>query len=382
MAQQKYIHLANVLTVGNKVEKADHLKCVQDGRASSLETFWKQREIEKVLDANPDIRLFLDSGAHSLLNAKAGLINSSGIVKSVKTIENHGEAEFTADEFANLPIAERAALAAGGRGMIQKFVDWSFTEDEDVKQYLDAYIEFIHKYEKQLLGYVNLDIIYNAERSWINQEYMESHGLRPVPVFHHEEDFKWLKKYVDEYEYIGIGGVATGLGMEAFLGFADACFEIIGYEHPKVQVHGFAVTSFDMMFRYPWYSVDSTSWLKHAAYGNVIVPRWSEVLNDFDLGRSPMTATVSNVALIKPTKGTTIHYTKKYSPHERERIELWFEQCGTCFVGPNSDGTLPGVGVGDILLDRQRVNIHYYDQLLKKGIVVDAARAHGNKVFF
>ena len=104
--------------MGNKVEKSSHLESVRQGEASSLETFWKAREIAKVLDPNPDIKIFLDSGAHSLLNAKAGLINSSGIVKATKKIQRHSDANFTAEQFDALPIEEKAALAEIGRAHV------------------------------------------------------------------------------------------------------------------------------------------------------------------------------------------------------------------------------------------------------------------------
>ena len=41
---------------------------------------------------------------------------------------------------------------------------------------------------------------------------------------------------------------------------------------PIVKVHGFGLTSLPLMMRYPWYSVDSSTWVQWAANGMVLVP--------------------------------------------------------------------------------------------------------------
>jgi hypothetical protein len=37
----------------------------------------------------------------------------------------------------------------------------------------------------------------------------------------------------------------------------------------KVKVHGFGMTTFDLIQRYPWFSVDSTSWVMLSSFGSV-----------------------------------------------------------------------------------------------------------------
>jgi hypothetical protein len=39
-------------------------------------------------------------------------------------------------------------------------------------------------------------------------------------------------------------------------------------------VHGFGLTSLPLMLRYPWYSVDSTTWLMTSRMGSIYIPRW------------------------------------------------------------------------------------------------------------
>lgn len=142
---------------------------------------------------------------------------------------------------------------------------------------IDDYIDFIKEYEDALNVYACLDVIGDAEKTYKNQKYMESKGLTPLIAFHKGEDYKWLKRYVDEYDYVAIGGIAGGLdvGQQGLVKHLDRCFDIICDRDgmPKVKVHGFGVNSLKIMWRYPWYSVDSTAWVIHAANGFILLPR-------------------------------------------------------------------------------------------------------------
>jgi len=51
---------------------------------------------------------------------------------------------------------------------------------------------------------------------------------------------------------------------------------------PICKVHGFGLTSFVLMFRYPWYSVDSTSWVVTGRMGSIFVPRKKQGVWTYD----------------------------------------------------------------------------------------------------
>jgi len=260
MSTQK-IHLANILTPGKSSARGLGLNAVLDGRATSLETFWKKKQIQKVLDDVPEVELFMDSGAHSLLNHAVGLVGTSYDtgVDSEKRANKDGTIEFSEMEFEDtLDRNQQISYASKNKGAVQSFTDFSFNDTPEVQAYLDDYIVFCHKYKDHFDGYANLDIVYNAEGSWKNMHKMEANGLVPVPVFHYGEDFCHFRKMVDNYEYIGIGGVAGGITLKQFVnGLGNKAFEYIQAVNPDIKVHGFAVTSFSLMHRYSWYSVDS-----------------------------------------------------------------------------------------------------------------------------
>lgn len=104
----------------------------------------------------------------------------------------------------------------------------------------------------------------------------EACGLAPMPVFHFGSDLKWLYMLLEKgYQYIGIGGLFPEKP-KALIPFLDHFWADVLCDKdgmPKVKVHGFAVTAPVLVTRYPWWSVDSTSWCKNGIYGAIYVPR-------------------------------------------------------------------------------------------------------------
>lgn len=43
--------------------------------------------------------------------------------------------------------------------------------------------------------------------------------------------------------------------------------------NPQVKFHGFGITKISFLYRYPWYSCDSTAWIINSRYGCLLVPR-------------------------------------------------------------------------------------------------------------
>ena len=125
---------------------------------------------------------------------------------------------------------------------------------------LSDYCRFVHKNLDKLACYANLDIIGSDEGTYRNQVLMEKEGLNPLPVFHSEDDFKYLELYCQKYDYIAIGGM-VGQPREKIDEFLRKCFLIIKKYWP-VKIHGFGITALPLLLKFPFYSVDSSSWLQ------------------------------------------------------------------------------------------------------------------------
>lgn len=147
----------------------------------------------------------------------------------------------------------------------------AFTQKKEIK--VMDYVAFIRKNKKYFEAYINLDVIGNAEASWENQKIMEAEGLAPMPVFHYGEDWSYLERCL-QYDYFGLGGIANA-GSNVRIPFLSECFERTCDDKgmPRSKVHGLGMTSFTLMRKFPFYSVDSSSWLMTGAMGSILIPR-------------------------------------------------------------------------------------------------------------
>ncbi len=109
----------------------------------------------------------------------------------------------------------------------------------------------------------------SAIKGWENMIKLELAGLKVIHVYHQHENLKWLDAIRNHSDYMGISP-ANDCSMKQKLSFMDSVYAKI---RDSVKTHGFAVTSPDQVYRYPLYSVDSTSWTSPARFGRIPVFR-------------------------------------------------------------------------------------------------------------
>jgi len=304
------IHLANLMTTGSKKGIQGRFPFLERKGVFTLETFYKDRIVGNLLTDHPEVHVLLDSGAYSLI--------SNAIKLGMSKLEEEGK------------IQESDKKQSGSvqrKGDARSIADFSYFDTKEVKDFMERYVEFVNKYKDQLDIYVNIDVIFNPERTWENQKYLESMGIRPMPVYHFGEDIKWLKKYMDEYEYIGIGGLGQDVTKNRFvLHHGDPIFSLLEESKQEFKTHGFAITSLDLMLRYRFFSVDSTTWVKHAAYGAILVPRFKKDRKTPDYSKTPYVISVSNQSRFGDKQRP--HFTQDLSPEEVTIIYDYFESKG------------------------------------------------------
>lgn len=141
----------------------------------------------------------------------------------------------------------------------------AFNKNEKIN--IDEYIDFIKKTKNIWNVYAGLDVIGDYKKSKENQEYMELKGLSPLPTFHYRSPYKELERLCEKYDYIALGGlVPIALNIKEMRRHLDYCFSIIKKYYPK-KIHGFGVNSYWSWERYPFYSVDATSWNMGMKFG-------------------------------------------------------------------------------------------------------------------
>jgi len=140
---------------------------------------------------------------------------------------------------------------------------------------LTDYIKFIKEWEHLIEIYPVLDVIGDAEATWENQKVMEDHGLTPMPVFHVEDHSSYLERCLD-YDYFCLGGMAGGASAKSRQHFLNKCFEMIcdtPDRMPKCKVHGFGLAAPSLMVQFPFYSIDTSSWVSYSQFGIVLFPK-------------------------------------------------------------------------------------------------------------
>ena len=208
---------------------------------------------------------------------------------------------------------------------------------------LDEYIEFIRANIEWIDVYANLDCLAGkpgslpspgereaaAQKGWENFLYMRAAGLDPIPVFHFGEGHEWLEKILDYGStYIGLGGlvgIPSGLRREWLDGVFDRITDDTGM--PLVKTHGFGMTAVDLIFRYPWYSVDSTTWIKITANGAVYLP--AQVDGQFVFDRSPTTIAVSDR---NPRQAADGKHANSMPESARRVLDQWLTECGVTYA--------------------------------------------------
>lgn len=193
-------------------------------------------------------------------------------------------------------------------GAFNLFVDSgaysAYTQGKEID--VDDYIDFINKTGDYVTVFAQVDKIPQVigrkpteeelaaapGQSWENYLYMiekinPKYRDKILPVFHFEEDTKWLHNMLNytfpDGEHIKYIGLAVSTVDTAAVRFAwlQMCFDIIkNSPNPDVMTHVFGCTALDVLEKFPVTSADSTTWVQAAAYGNVIINNKAWMVSD------------------------------------------------------------------------------------------------------
>ena len=176
---------------------------------------------------------------------------------------------------------------------------------EDYCRYIITNRDIIRHEDNVCMASV-LDGIGDDLQTWRNQLRMEELGATPLPCFHFGEDDRFLEWYISRYPYITIGGLVGKSNLDV-IQWLDRIWEkyiLAGSGRPRLKVHAFGVTRIELMERYPWHSVDSSSWIQYAVYGHIFFPEFGSLTASskspgrHDFGRHVTTLTGPEQAFI------------------------------------------------------------------------------------
>lgn len=140
----------------------------------------------------------------------------------------------------------------------------------DFDKFVFDYAQWLKKYINLIDEYVELDIENKVGLKQVEKwrEYLEKEvGKKPIVVWHRERGKQYWLGMVKRYPYVGFSGFVTVNGKpevpERYIGWFIQTAHDAG-----AKIHGFGLTRSKLLRKYPFDSVDSSSWKSTARFGH------------------------------------------------------------------------------------------------------------------
>lgn len=165
--------------------------------------------------------------------------------------------ESNAGRFKNIIIDSGAFTFMNGR----RAQDWD--------RYTDEYAGWIKRNNIEKFFELDIDSIVGLkEVERLRAKLERLTGKQPIPVWHKSRGKDYFLGMAKDYPYVAIGGIVT---QEVPRQTYEAAFPWFILEAHKAgaKIHGLGYTSIAGINKYHFDSVDSTTWLVGAKYGNI-----------------------------------------------------------------------------------------------------------------
>tara|TARA_R100000655_G_scaffold34745_1_gene67588 strand:- start:7550 stop:8443 length:894 start_codon:yes stop_codon:yes gene_type:complete len=129
-------------------------------------------------------------------------------------------------------------------------------------EYTEKYADFINKNNIDLFFELDIDSIIgikNVEKLRTKLEKLTNKQC--IPVWHKTRGKKYWEKMIKEYDYVAIGGLVSNVKYKNKIEKYFPYFIKTAKEN-NCKVHALGYTSVKSLKKYPFYSVDSTSWIQ------------------------------------------------------------------------------------------------------------------------
>lgn len=156
-------------------------------------------------------------------------------------------------------------------GAVQVYHDKSKKIEIDI----DDYIDYIKQNREWVDGFETLDVMeFDDKGKWTknsikqtidNWKYMESNNTLPIPIIR-ANILSDVYSQVSFYLKNGQNFISMSLGSKLNKYKNVKLITILLKMFPSVRLHGLAATDIKIMRKVPFYSVDSTSWIKGTIY--------------------------------------------------------------------------------------------------------------------
>jgi len=138
----------------------------------------------------------------------------------------------------------------------------------DFYKFVSDYADFISQHDIKLFLELDIDSIVGYEEVKKLRQILEKKTEKKcIPVWHRSRGLGEYINLTKEYDYIAIGGIAMKVIKKSEYAIFAELLKIARNNNCKV--HGLGLTGMTELKKYPFHSVDSTSWKMSYAFGNV-----------------------------------------------------------------------------------------------------------------
>jgi hypothetical protein len=150
----------------------------------------------------------------------------------------------------------------------------AFTQGAQIN--LKEYTEFLRQNKALIFKPVCLDVIdpkdpeVAAALGYKNFLYMREGYVDAMPVYHVRENRNWLDQMLKETDFIGLSATSIVTYKETHEWYRSVWTYLTDSEgNAYARHHAFGDATPRTMFDYPWYSLDSTTWVMQAGRGGI-----------------------------------------------------------------------------------------------------------------
>lgn len=244
---------------------------------------------------------------------------------------------------------------------------------------IDEYIDFYHKHKNYIDYIINLDVIPGewgrtatkeeaaiaCEKGFENYYYMLEHNVpheKLLHVFHQGDSFTYLDRLFEEctdYICISPANDKTTDQKRKWLETVYGDYVCATKKRmPRVRTHGLGVTALDLLWEYPFYSVDSTSWTLTSRFGCIFMP--IKRMGGYRHDSIPLKINFSS----RPSKPDKFNYNNGIGPALKEYVDSYIADKG--FILGKSEFDSDGKeiiieeGLINHYLHRDKANMEYF----------------------
>jgi len=158
-------------------------------------------------------------------------------------------------------------------GAFSTFSNPNQAKNNNWDDYVSRYINFIKLTSQKLFFELDIDAIIGLKKvEYYRSKIEDAVGIQPIPVWHKSRGWDYYEMMVEKYKYVAIGTTLALQQGKKIRSNPMILKKFIDTAHNKgAKIHGLGFTSTPNLVKLKFDSVDSTTWINGAKFGNIMI---------------------------------------------------------------------------------------------------------------